>query len=87
MTIGLKSTQNMRRGPELMKLLRNHRLTVRQIAQSLDLSLPTAKMWVHEYAATGMLQAHKFARVTIPAKPGRAPMVYTVSTAWCGTTP
>lgn len=70
-----------------MKLLRDQRLTVRQIAQSLELSLPTAKMWVAEYAATGMLQGHKFARVSIPATRGPAPLVYTVSPAWCGTTP
>lgn len=74
----------MSMGPELMKLLRDNRMTIQQIAKSMGINITTVKRWVNEYEATGILQAKRCQRVVLPARPGPVPMVYTMAPAWLG---
>lgn len=66
---------------ELFKLLRCEWKTRREVAQDLDITDQTAKSWLMELVASGMLETRQDTKVR---KRGRAPAQYTVAAAWGG---
>lgn len=69
-------------GCELLKLLRDNRLSCRQIAELLGWHVRTAEKWAREYLAHGFLLCEQATCRPLGAARGFLPMLYTVAPAW-----
>ena len=79
----MSSYKTIQMGPELMKLLRDNRMTRMQIASFLEWDIASVKRWTTEYGACGVLLASRCQRV-MPARRGPVPIEYTLAPAWRG---
>jgi len=71
-------------GCELMKLLRDNRLSRQQIAELLGWSISATEKWTREYEAHGLLLAERAPVIQTGSTGGKVPMLYTLAPAWRG---
>lgn len=80
----MNRTDSLSMGPDLMKMLRNVKLTRQQIADLLECDIGTVERWTREYEAHGILVAEQSSCPVVFSGRGPLPMLYTLAPTWLG---